>query len=130
MKKLEKLMKILMVIFTIDLIVLLIIMLRDEFIEARLVNIIMISFVIIVFLLLVSVLILAARSIYKYFKKDKLALIKSFSLRFLFLLLINLGIDYIKLREVDIPYGLFYSTIITIGSFYLEDRYFEEIKKI
>lgn len=129
MKKLEKLVRIFMVLFTIDLIFLLVIIWKGNSIGSRLTNIIMISFVFIVSLLLVGVLILSVKSMFKYLKRDKVAFIKSFSIRFLFILLINLGIDYIKLREVDIPYGLFYSIMLTVASFYLEDKYFEEIKK-
>lgn len=125
MKRLDKLVKILMILFLIGLAFILVSMWKGDMLGEKLTNIFMIYFIIVLFLFLITGLILSFNSMYEYFKKDKVAFIKTLLLRLGFLLIMSFGIDYIKGKEIDIGYGLYYSISLTIGSFYIQDKYWE-----
>lgn len=125
MKKLDKIVKILMILFLIGLAFILVSMWKGDMLGEKLTNIFMIYFILVLLLLLVIGLILSFNSMNKYFKKDRLAFVKTLLIRFGFLLIISFSLDYIKGKEIDIGYGLSYSILLTVGSFYLQDRYWE-----
>lgn len=126
MKKLEKLIKIPLIAFVLGVVFILIADWKDIEMSRQVTDIFMIIFFISVSLVLGIGLILSIRSIVKYIKKSPQGFLKSFILRFVILLVIDLGIDYINGKALDIGYGIAYSMALTIGSFYLEDKFLKE----
>lgn len=126
MKKLEKLIKIPLIAFVLGVVFILIADWKDIEMSRQVTDIFMIIFFISVSLVLGIGLILSIRSIVKYIKKSPQGFLKSFILRFVILLVIDLGIDYINGKALDIGYGIAYSIALTIGSFYLEDKFLKE----
>ncbi|OLS03831.1 hypothetical protein [Tissierella creatinophila] len=123
MKKLEKVIKIPIVLFVLGVLFLSIVMWKDIEIGGKFINMFMIIFFISICLVLGIGLILSIKSILKYIKNNPLGFLKSFIIRFIILISIDFGIDYIKGKEIDLVYGVVYSILLTIGSFYMEDRY-------
>lgn len=126
MEKLRKVLKVVMVLFIISIIMIAIMMWKDIDPGEGFFKIFIPAFFIILASFFIIGGILSFSSIIKYAKKDPKGLMKSFLLRFLVLMAISFGSDYLKNKEIDIGYGLAYSIMLTIGSFYLQDRFIEE----
>lgn len=126
MEILRKVLKVVMVLFIISIVMIGIMMWRDIDPGEEFFKIFMPAFFIILASFFIIGGILSFSSIIKYAKKDPKRLMKSFLLRFLVLMTISFGTDYLKSKQIDIGYGFAYSLIITIGSFYMQDRFIEE----
>lgn len=126
MKKLEKAIKIPIIVFALGVIFILVADWRDIGMGEQVTNMFMIIFFISLCSVLGIGLILSIKAISKYIKRDSMGFIRSVILRFIIIFVIDIGIDYMKGREIDLVYGLSYSILLTIGSFYLQERFSDE----
>lgn len=123
MKKIEKIIKFLMIVFIVCLVFIFIDIRKNLDLNQNFYNVFMIVFLVTLVLLLSLLIILSFKSMYKYFKKNKPAFFKALIFRFVFLLLMDLGIDFMRGQGIDLIYSLIYSSLISVGSFYIEDKF-------